>query len=73
VLRRPPFGSKHIKGGHDMGREFRVLSLLKAAGYAKIPAPIVYCEDEKCIGLFFLCNGKSAGRNFTLILRLKWD
>ena len=49
VLRRPPCGSKHIKGGHDMGREFRVLSLLKAAGYSKIPAPIVYCEDESVL------------------------
>lgn len=49
VLRRPPFGAKHIKGGHDMGREFRVLSLLKAAGYAKIPNPIVYCEDESVL------------------------
>ena len=49
VLRRPPFGAKHIKGGHDMGREFRVLSLLKAAGYAKIPAPVLFCEDESIL------------------------
>jgi aminoglycoside phosphotransferase (APT) family kinase protein len=46
VLRRPPFGAKHIKGGHDMGREFKVLSLLQKAGYQKIPQPIVFCEDE---------------------------
>ena len=26
VLRRPPFGA-NIKSGHDMGREFKVLSL----------------------------------------------
>ncbi|MFN8346244.1 MAG: phosphotransferase family protein [Spirosomataceae bacterium] len=49
VLRRPPFGSKHIKGGHDMGREFRVLSLLKAAVYPKIPSPVVYCEEESIL------------------------
>jgi len=49
VLRRPPFGAKHIKGGHDMAREFRVLSSLKAAGYAKIPNPIVFCEDESVL------------------------
>ncbi|NBB20067.1 phosphotransferase [Runella sp. CRIBMP] len=49
VLRRPPFGAKHIKGAHDMGREFRVLSLLKAAEYAKIPVPIAYCEDESVL------------------------
>jgi aminoglycoside phosphotransferase (APT) family kinase protein len=46
VLRRPPFGAKHIKGGHDMGREFRVLSLLQKAGYKKTPVPIVFCDNE---------------------------
>lgn len=46
VLRRPPFGAKDIKGGHDMGREFRVLSMLKAAGYRTIPEPVIFCEDE---------------------------
>ena len=39
VLRRPPFGAS-AKGGHDMGREFRVLSSLKAANYNKIPTPL---------------------------------
>ncbi len=53
VLRRPPFGSKHIKGGHDMGREFKVLSLLKNAGYSKIPLPIIFCEDEVVMGCPF--------------------
>jgi aminoglycoside phosphotransferase (APT) family kinase protein len=49
VLRRPPFGSKHIKGGHDMGREFRVLSTLQSAGFTKIPAPVLFCEDESVL------------------------
>lgn len=53
VLRRPPFGSKHIKGGHDMGREFRVLSLLKTAGYTKIPNPVIFCEEESVMGCPF--------------------
>jgi aminoglycoside phosphotransferase (APT) family kinase protein len=48
VLRRPPFGA-NIKSAHDMGREFRVLSLLKP-NYSKVPEPIVYCEDENVIG-----------------------
>src|ERR1700722_14707314 len=43
VLRRPPFGA-NIKSAHDMGREFKVLSLLKNS-YNKIPQPVVYCED----------------------------
>ncbi len=50
VLRRPPVGAKDIKGGHDMSREFRVLSLLKAAGYRKIPDPVVFCADETALG-----------------------
>jgi len=44
VLRRPPFGA-NIKSAHDMGREFRVLSLLKNH-YTKVPQPIIFCEDE---------------------------
>lgn len=53
VLRRPPFGAKNIKGGHDMGREFRVLSMLQAAGYTKIPKPIVFCDDESVLDCLF--------------------
>lgn len=49
VLRRPPFGAT-IKGGHDMGREFRVLSLLQSAGYPKIPELVVFCADETVMG-----------------------
>lgn len=61
VLRRPPFGSKHIKGGHDMGREFRVLTLLKKAGYSKIPAPTIFCEDEAIMGCPFYVMERVAG------------
>src|SRR5262245_49743601 len=51
VLRRPPFGA-NIKGGHDMGREFRILSAL-APTYGKVPQPLGYCEDETVIGAPF--------------------
>ncbi|MDX1701592.1 MAG: phosphotransferase family protein [Melioribacteraceae bacterium] len=47
VLRRPPFGA--IKRGHDMGREFKVLSSLHKA-FRKIPTAYVYSEDESIIG-----------------------
>ena len=30
VLRRPPFGAKSLKGGHDMLREYNVLKNLKS-------------------------------------------
>lgn len=53
VLRRPPFGAKDIKGGHDMGREFRVLTMLQQAGYARIPQPVVFCDDELVMGCRF--------------------
>ena len=45
VLRRPPAGA-NIKSAHDMGREFKVLSLLKPH-YNKVPSPIVYCESAQ--------------------------
>lgn len=48
VLRRPPFGAS-IKSAHDMGREYKVLSIL-SANYKKIPKPIIYCESSDIIG-----------------------
>ena len=41
ILRRPPFGAA-IKSAHDMGREFKVLSLLRAH-YNKVPTPLLFC------------------------------
>jgi len=60
VLRRPPFGAK-IKGGHDMGREFRVLKALREAGYGKVPAPVVFCEDETVLGAPFYVMERVSG------------
>src|SRR5262249_28056810 len=51
VLRRPPFGNT-VKSGHDMGREFTVLSKL-APVYPLAPRPLAYCEDESVIGAPF--------------------
>src|SRR5574341_394772 len=51
VLRRPPFGA-NIKGGHDMGREFRILSALHGP-YGRVPKPLAYCQDESVIGAPF--------------------
>lgn len=53
VLRRPPFGAKEIKGGHDMGREFRVLTMLREAGYRQAPEPILFVDDELVLGCPF--------------------
>lgn len=51
ILRRPPVGA-HVKSGHDMGREYRVLSAL-APIYPYVPRPLVYCEDDSVIGAPF--------------------
>lgn len=51
VLRRPPQGAA-IRSAHDMGREFRVLSLLRPH-YAKVPRPILFCENEEVLGAPF--------------------
>lgn len=59
VLRKPPAGA-NIKSAHDMGREFRVLSLLKPH-YAKVPAPVIYCESTDIIGSPFYIMEKLPG------------
>jgi aminoglycoside phosphotransferase (APT) family kinase protein len=51
VLRRPPFGAK-IKTAHDMGREYKILLRLYPV-YARVPRPMLYCEDESVIGAPF--------------------
>lgn len=51
ILRRPPFGA-HVKSGHDMGREYRVLSAL-APIYPYVPRPLAYCDDVTVIGAPF--------------------
>lgn len=59
VLRMPPHGA-HIKSAHDMGREFRVLRLLKPH-YPKVPTPILYCESADIIGEPFYVMEKLEG------------
>ena len=51
VLRRPPTGTRP-KSGHDMEREFRVLSGLRA-GFVECPRPLHFCSDETVIGAPF--------------------
>ena len=48
VLRRSPHGA-HVKSGHDMGREYRMLAALIAV-YPKVPRPLLFCEDAGVIG-----------------------
>ncbi len=58
VLRRPPVGA--IKRGHDMGREYKVLSKLNNA-FTKIPKVYAYTEDADIIGASFYVMEKIEG------------
>jgi aminoglycoside phosphotransferase (APT) family kinase protein len=63
VLRRPPVGA-NVKSGHDMEREFNVLSAIRPQ-YARVPRPILYCGDAAVIGAPFYLMERVDG----LILR----
>jgi aminoglycoside phosphotransferase (APT) family kinase protein len=71
VLRRPPFGA-NIKSAHDMGREFKVLSLLKP-NYPKVPKPVIFCENESVIGCQFYMMERVQGVIFRGKDALKMD
>ena len=65
VLRRPPIGAQ-IKSGHDMKREYDVLTALKP-NYGKVPTPILYCQDQTILGCPFYLMERVEG----VILRAK--
>ena len=50
VLRRPPFGA--VKRGHDMSREYKVLSGLNKV-FTKAPKVYTYTDDNGVIGASF--------------------
>ena len=58
VLRRPPFGA--IKRGHDMSREYKVLSKLHKA-FDKSPKAYAYTDDLSIIGASFYVMEKVDG------------
>lgn len=51
VLRRPPAGAV-VRGGHDMLREYRLLTRLSPV-YPKAPRPVAACEDPSVLGAPF--------------------
>ncbi len=59
VLRRPPFGA-NVKSGHDMGREYRILSNLIDI-YPRVPRPVAYCEDTSVLGAPFYVMERITG------------
>jgi aminoglycoside phosphotransferase (APT) family kinase protein len=59
VLRRPPIGPVAATA-HDMGREYRVLSVLHRA-YALAPRAFVFCDDASVIGAPFFVMERRRG------------
>ena len=59
VLRTPPPGA-NIKSAHDMGREYKVLTLLKPH-FSKLPSPIIYSDDPDILGTPFYIMEKLEG------------
>lgn len=59
VIRRPPRGA-NIKSGHDMSREFRVLSALYPV-YSRVPRPVAYCDDLSVLGVPFFVMERVEG------------
>ena len=63
VLRRPPAGA--VKRGHDMGREYKILSQLYK-GFSKSPKAYVYTENTDVIGASFYIMEKVDGVILTM-------
>ena len=59
ILRTAPRGA-NIKGAHDMGREFNVLSRLQGH-FPYCPKPIAYSDDETILGRPFYLMEKVEG------------
>lgn len=59
ILRRPPSGTKP-KSGHDMAREYKVLSHLQGH-FDYAPRPVIFCDDPAVIGAEFYVMDKLDG------------
>jgi len=66
VLRRAPLG-RVAEHGHDMQREYRVLSRLWA-GYSPAPRAYHYCDDPTVMGKPFFIMERKTG----LVIRSTW-
>lgn len=59
VLRRPPFGTKP-KSGHDMHREYRIMTALKPV-FPAVPNTLFYTDDSSTIGAEFYVMDRAEG------------
>ena len=59
VLRRPPTGTRP-KSGHDMHREYRIMTEL-APAFPAVPKTLYYTDDESIIGAEFYVMDRTEG------------
>jgi len=70
VLRRPPFGTKP-KSGHDMHREYRVMTALK--GRIPVPETLFYTDDKDIIGAEFYVMERIEGHLIHQFIPKDWN
>ena len=70
VLRRPPFGDKP-KSGHDMHREYKVMTALN--GHIPVPNTLYYTDDEAIIGAEFYVMDRSEGHLIHTEIPADWN
>ena len=71
VLRRPPFGTKP-KSGHDMFREYRVMTALKPV-YPAVPKTLYYTKDADLIGAEFYVMERVEGHLIHTDIPKDWN
>jgi len=71
VLRRPPFGTKP-KSGHDMFREYRVMTALKPV-YPAVPRTLYYTKDPDIIGAEFYVMERVEGHLIHTTIPKDWN
>ena len=71
VLRRPPFGTKP-KSGHDMFREYRVMTALKPV-YPAVPGTLYYTKDTDIIGAEFYVMERVEGHLIHTNIPKDWN
>jgi len=71
VLRRPPFG-KLVKSGHDMHREYRIMTALKPV-YPAVPKTLYYTDDADIIGAEFYVMDRAEGHLIHTDIPEEWN
>ncbi len=71
VLRRPPFGTIP-KSGHDMHREYRVMTALKPV-FPSVPKTLFYTDDKDIIGAEFYVMERAEGHLIHTDIPKEWN